>query len=235
LIILFWAIVLRFTGLGARPLDGDEGVMIQTADTASISETIELSRVDAHPPLSFITNYLSWHYLSKSEFASRFFSALAGVLLVVVVYKFVELALSQKIALITSLLVATSPHLIAFPQENRMYSIFALFVFCSLYFFTLATQKLKLYYFALFIIFDILMVYTHLVGWVIIASQGLFCLWSLAQNRKIFLPFFVSFDIIFLLFLPILNPTIKQIQGRKIDQPIGVSIAESAVGLGKAL
>ena len=235
LVILFLAIILRFSGLGTRPLDGDEGVMIQTADTNSLRETIELSRIDAHPPLSFITNYVSWHYLGESEFASRFFSALAGVLLVLVTYKFIELAFSQKIALVTSLLVAVSPHLIAFSQENRMYSILALFAICSLYYFVLAIKNLTIGYLTLLIIFDILTLYTHLVGWVIIVAQGLFYLYRLKENRKIFVPFFISFGIILLLYLPILNPTIAQINGRKLDQPIGMSAKESIIGLGKAV
>ncbi|TSC93135.1 MAG: hypothetical protein CEN89_250 [Candidatus Berkelbacteria bacterium Licking1014_7] len=248
ILIIFLAAILRLSFLGERPFDGDEGVMLQFASEPNINRTLELSRTDAHPPFSFITNYFSWNYLGQSEFWIRFLPALAGIALIYAIYKLTNLYFTQKIALLTAFLTAISPHLITFSQENRMYSFLTLFGFCSLYFFTklllkignplqkiLPLKRTLLLDIFFLILSNTFLVYTHHIGWIIILAEAIFWLYRLKNNRLIFIPFFLGLALTFLLYLPILNTTLAQFQGRGLDQAIGFNLIGSAKGFAKAL
>lgn len=248
LIILALAAIFRLGWLGDRPYDGDEGVLLKFASQTNINRTLAMSVSDAHPPLGYILSYFSWHYLGQTEFWSRFLPALFGIALIYAIYKLTKIYFKEKIALLTALLAAFSPHLISFSQEDRTYSLLAFLSILSMYFFSvLIAKKVKpsagqtlvksVYSLPLFLsltLSNAALVYTHHVGWIIVAAEIIYWLANLKARRKVFVPLLLSFGITFLLFLPILNSTLNQIEGRKADQAIGLSIRGSMAGLAKA-
>jgi mannosyltransferase len=91
---------------------------------------------DFHPPLYYLILHYWTAFFGGSEIALRIPSVIAGILTIYVVYLIGRELSNQKTGLMGALLLATSGLHIYYSQEARMYSLAALFVALSVYFFT---------------------------------------------------------------------------------------------------
>lgn len=122
LIILLIAAALRFHALGAKSLWLDEIISIRRV-RGSFGEMIaEVALHDGHPPLYYILQYGA-KALGGGEAAARAPSALAGILLVYVVYRIARKMLGQPAGLAAAGLCALSAFQVYFSQEARPYSL----------------------------------------------------------------------------------------------------------------
>jgi len=135
--ILFAALLLRLSGLGARSIWTDEG-STWTAASAPLRELIRLcAQKDASPPLFYLLTSLALR-LGDTEAWLRSVSVVAAVGIVWLTYRIARLAVSRSEASLAAVLVALSPHQLMFAQEARTYMLVAAFTTWSLYLFARA-------------------------------------------------------------------------------------------------
>ena len=128
-IILFVTFVLQFYALGARTFHGDE--------QGSILEAFELGK-NANS-LPYFALLRLWLVGGNDEFWLRSLSAWSAIGAVAVAYIVARKITSVRIAVITALLLATSPFLVVYGQQIRFYTLalwialFAIWAFVTLF------------------------------------------------------------------------------------------------------
>ena len=219
LLLLALAAGLRFYHLGFKSLWGDE---IWTASwsrpgLAAIAHTLTRP---PDMPIIYMLVHLSTRIGGETEFWVRFPSALFGVVAVYYLYKLANLWLENRVAMIAAFLLAISPLLIWYAQDARYYALLSALTVGTVYYFyrALAAPKVSFRYGAIFILFSVLSIYTHLFsGWYLLAL-GMFALILLARRWRernqasdswrdtVFL-LLVSGGVILLLSLPVVRLT----------------------------
>lgn len=117
------AFLLSAWALDARSLWGDEAFSVW----ASKQDAIKLiAGLDAQPPLYHLALGVARALFGESVFAIRFISVMCGVLLVAIGANIGQRIGGVYVSILTALLLATSPILIYFMQEARMYTLAAL-------------------------------------------------------------------------------------------------------------
>lgn len=138
---------------------------------------------DNHPPLYYVTLKLWTGVFGYSEIALRSLSVLFGLLLIVYVYKLaLSIKNSRQFAAISALFVATSPFLIYYSQEARMYMMAAFFAVAAIYYFLLLIDKDERDHWILFSIY-----YTGLIltDYVPVFLYPLFFVYPLLKKKKL--------------------------------------------------
>lgn len=228
-LILILALVLRLINLN------------QSFWLDEIAQVVESSRpfsqqwqipIDFHPPLfHYLVHF--WLLLGKSECWLRSSSVILGVLAVYFLYLLVKKLTSKKIAIFSSLLLATSPFHIYYSQELRPYSLACLLGIVSMYLFLKLLEKKS--WFMPFVLINILGVYTlYFFPFVLVAQ--LFILLFLRKERL--LDWLKNVLIAVLFFLPWVPLFLSQLQtGREWARisPVWLSMVsasrEKALGM----
>ncbi len=124
LLIVVLAAFLRFHRLGAQSFWNDEGNSARLAER-SVSLILAGAAGDIHPPGYYLL-LAAWRAaLGHSEFALRGLSALAGIVLVALVYRLGKQYFDEPAALASAFFAAVHPALIYYSQEARMYELVA--------------------------------------------------------------------------------------------------------------
>lgn len=126
------AFFTRVNALAAQSLWNDEGTSVALAQT-SVNAIINAAARDIHPPLYYLLLSGWIQGAGISEFAVRFLSVLAGVLVVAVTFRIAREFFNRNIALIAALLSALNPFQVYYAQETRMYIWVTLFACLSLW------------------------------------------------------------------------------------------------------
>ncbi len=130
------AFILRVHDLGRWDLTFDEAASIWIARKPP-PDMIRylLGAFHEHPP-SYYLSLWAWTQLAgQSEFVLRFWSVLAGVLSVPLIYIWLRRLIGRGTGLIGALLLALSPFHIYYSQDVRMYPLVGMLALLSLIFF----------------------------------------------------------------------------------------------------
>lgn len=174
LVILVLGCGLRLYQLGEKSLWTDELVVISNAvSIVDIKSFLAHTRSDDLPKFySLLFKY--WMMLGKSEFTMRTLSVVFGCFLIIITYALSRLFFDTKTSIYAALLTATSPFLLIYDREIRMYSLFALLSTLSTYIFIRSLRENKNVLWVLYAIVNIINVYTHYYALLVIAVQWLF-------------------------------------------------------------
>ncbi len=178
---------LRLWALGEKGLAYDEAATALMA-RATPAEIIifHWNAGFEHPPFWQLT-MVGWSALfGQSEFMLRLLPALAGALAVPLSWAWVRRMwpTRQWLAIVTSLLVATSPILIFYSQEARMYTIVVLLALLSLVAATALVQRPGWGVALAFIVANWLMVGYHYYSLLLIGAELLFFLLVAVYRRS---------------------------------------------------
>jgi len=185
--ILVVAAFLRLKGLNFQSLWGDELFSIyHSSPDFSIFRIVGVSRWDPHPPL-FLLLLHSWMKLfGYNEFSPRLFTAVIGILSVFPVVLLGKEIFNRQAGLIAGLLVSVNFYHLYYSQEVRPYILLFLFTTLSFLFFIkdLKEQgkKNRLFY----VLYTILMLYTHYYGLFILLSQFIYLAFYYGFQKKLF-------------------------------------------------
>jgi len=133
-IIVLIAAALRFHALGAKSLWFDEIISVRRARGTFVEMIREVAGHDGHPPLYYALQYAA-RALGTGEAAARVPSALAGIVLVYVVYRIARKMLGEYAGLAAAGLCALSAFQVYFSQEARPYSLAMLLAAISFWLF----------------------------------------------------------------------------------------------------
>lgn len=132
LIALAVSFFVRVNALASQSLWNDEGTSVALART-SWSAIVNAAAQDIHPPLYYLLLNIWIQGAGISEFALRFLSVSAGVLVVALTFRIAREFFDQDVAVIAAVLAALNPFQVYYAQETRMYIWVTLFACLSMW------------------------------------------------------------------------------------------------------
>ena len=178
-------IVLRYKGLTFQSHWFDELFSARLSNPAhSFSTVYQQAMSDVHPPFYPILLWLWYHLVGFSEFSGRALAMIIGTLGIFFTYLLGKELYNKEVGIYSSYIAATNYFLIYYAQEVRSNILLYLFsVLSYLYFIRLLgnyTTKNLFYY----ILFSILLMYTHYFGFFLVASQVFVFLYYLIKDKE---------------------------------------------------
>jgi len=231
--IIVLAVVLRLININ-QSLWLDEAISFQAVTEYSLKNLItDFLSKDFNPPLYYLILFFWLKIVPNSEFFIRIPSLVFGVLSCLFVYKIYKfLFKNRKGAFWASLLLATSSLHIYYSQEARAYSLSAFLAILSIYYFLKVINNENIIFIIYYLLFSVLMLYSHYTTWLIFPSQWFYFLISRKwEQKKSAVKLLISNILIFLLFVPFLPVFLKQI---KVGQKVSSNNQAWAGALGKA-
>lgn len=164
---------------------------------------------DTHPPLYYLLIHWSSAWLGESDFAYRYPSVLAGLLLIPILYQLARRISDEQIALVAALLGAVNPLYIWYAQEARMYTLLTLLAAIATWTLWRALTGRHLFrWLALYLLFAGLAFYTHYTALFLVGAQTVFWVWVLWRRgyRRLLISFVVLGVLMVLPLLPMIVP-----------------------------
>lgn len=215
---------------------GDEGFSA-ILSMKSIPEIIKIISRDTSPPLYNITEHLAFKYFGVSEITIRGLSLFYFLLCILFVYLIATLIWSKKTGLIAALATTLNPFFFIYAFEGRMYSILALGVTASMYFFLriFSFKGKQILNYIGYIFFTLFAIYSHHFAFFAILVQ---VVWTIREffsgKRRTSLGVVKSLILVGVLYIPWLIPLYNQITmvkggfwlGKPTTKDLGVLILD---------
>lgn len=194
LLAITWvAFLLRVNLLSGQSLWRDE---VDTRIFAGWTLQEHLSGMFAighNGPLYFLLLRPWVDYLGASEFTLRFPSAAMGALAVPLMFVLArQLGLSRRTGLITGLLLATSPYLVWYGQEAKMYTLLLALVLAALIAYLKALAGGQNRWWVIFVVVTSVSFYVHILSPLMLPVYGVIALMHRAQLRGRWRPWWLS-------------------------------------------
>lgn len=126
---------------------------------------------DPHPPFHYVLLWLGYNLFGFNEYLGRFISVLSGTLVIPATYYFAKKISSERVGVISAVLVSINTTILYFSTEVRSYELMALCSLLStLYFLNYLLSQKKLYLIAYFG-FSLMLMNLHFFGALIIISH----------------------------------------------------------------
>ena len=165
---------------------GDEGFSA-ILSMKSVPEILKIISRDTSPPLWNLFEHYAFQFFGTGEIVIRGLSLTFFLLAAFFAYKIGALFGNRKTALLALLLTLLNPFFFTYAFEGRMYSILALGVTASMYFFLRAftDEELTFSTKAGFVISTLWALYSHHFAIFAIFLQGIWFLYELAFGRRV--------------------------------------------------
>lgn len=179
------AFLVRAVSLDTQSLWRDEVDALRFA-TAPWSEMLgNFTRPGWNGPLYYVL-LRGWIALAgRSEYAMRFFSLLTGVLCVPLIYALGRRLCSSWVAVTSALLVTTSPYLVWYSQEVKMYTLVLALALLAIYSLRRAIEGGRWPWWVIQVLATSFAFYSHILAALLIPVQVLvyFAWWPMAHKR----------------------------------------------------
>lgn len=192
---------------------GDEGFSA-ILSMKSLPEIIKIIATDTSPPLWNITEWLLFNTLGTAEIYIRGLAFLYFSLTIFFTYKIGKLLWDKKTGLIAAALTFLNPFFFIYAFEGRMYSILALGVTASMYFFLkiMRSKNVEKRDMAGYVIATLWAMYSHHFAMFALMVQGL---WFIREyifgKRKRAMGMLKAFVFVGIGYLPWVVPLYKQV------------------------
>lgn len=203
--LILIACVLRFLNPHFQSPWLDEISTLYDADpNLTISELFyNIIYSQVHPPLYFVVSHYFMRCFGFNIETLRFLSAIFGILSIYMFYKLGKVAFSEKVGLVSALLLAINTGYFGLSLEARSYTLLILLLISSTYFFVKLIKVFEYKNLGYLTIINIFTSYTSYFGTIFIVSQSLFILYYLWNKEyKLFFLFTLSYFIVLVFFLP---------------------------------
>jgi 4-amino-4-deoxy-L-arabinose transferase-like glycosyltransferase len=176
--LILLAFALRVSGLEYQSLWRDEVDAIRFA-TGPLAEVLRLFvEPGQNGPLYYLL-LRPWLLLAgQSEFGLRFSSVIPGVLAVVLVYRlsrrllpYAQSSRSEAVSLLAALLAATSPYLVWYSQEGKMYALVVVLTLVSMDRFLAAVHRGGCRRWTAYVVATTAAFYVHLLAILLVPVQ----------------------------------------------------------------
>jgi 4-amino-4-deoxy-L-arabinose transferase-like glycosyltransferase len=191
---------------------GDEGFSA-ILSMKSVPEILKIISRDTSPPLWNLTEHLAFQIFGRSEIVIRSLAFLYFLGAVFFTYKIGRFFWDKKTAIISSILIFLNPFFFTYAFEGRMYSILALGVTASMYFFLkiLFDQKASTKNIVGYVIATLWAMYSHHFAIFALFIQFAWFLKELAtRNFQFTKKMFKGFILVAIGYLPWLIPLYNQ-------------------------
>jgi len=181
-LILALGFAVRLWAASGTFLNPDEAQHFLVANRTSLALAYKSSLTLAHPPLLIFVLYF-WRYLGDSELVLRMSSVIAGILFCYVFFKWLEIILGRRAALLGLTFVCLLPPLVSLSAQVRQYSLLLLFMASAAYLYERALAEDSARLMVLFSISLYLAMLSHYSAMFFTASIGVYAAIRLAEKR----------------------------------------------------
>ena len=181
--MLALAAAVRFWGLGRESIWLDEAISIWNA-TEGVAHAIRYRAGTLHPPLYELALGCWVRVAGRSEAAVRFPSAVFGVLACYWVYLLGKELADRRVGLVAGLLTALAYYPLKYSQEARMYSMLMALSVASVLLVWRAVRGGKVWTWVGLGFVNVVLVYTHLFGFLVVGVENLFFLYVWLRTRR---------------------------------------------------
>ncbi len=203
LCLILLAFALRLYHLDYQSLWRDEVDAILFAGR-SLSDLAPLFLNSGHNgPLYYAVLHLWIRLVGDSEFGVRFLSVVCGVLAVPLLFRLGRRWVGGTGGLVAALLCATSPYLVWYAQEGKMYALLFLLSVASTYIYQLALEEDRVYLWAGYLLLLASSLYVHLLSILIVPFHLLLFLVTWPQYRRAWKSWLATFVVLALPYLPL--------------------------------
>lgn len=173
---------------------------------ADLADIFRMLPGENNPPLYFLLLHFWIKIFGISAVSVRFLPLVFSVVTAIVLFRIGQRFFSVKMGIVAALLFTFSNYQMVFAHEARVYSLFALLTACSMYLFMrMRTQPGSVKMVLFYTLVNILLVYSHFFGFLVIGTQ-LFTLLVLRDYRKTILKqVLISTLLILISFTPYLS------------------------------
>jgi len=219
-------ILLKIVFLDSQSIANDEpfSIYIAQLDVPYIIHHLSLGN---NPPLWEIILHYWIKSFGISAFSVRFLPMIFSSLTVIFIYKIGKEFFNNRIAWVSALLFTFSDYQIYFSHEARVYALFALLTSISMYAFLKLYVKVKNKYFAILVLSNAFLIYSHFFGFFVIGIQLFIILFQFSKSNKFFKSVIISQIIVFCLYLPYFPTFIERLlcsnQGNWVKPPNGIT------------
>ncbi len=183
LLVLLLAFALRFYHLDERALGTDETWSLRFTEQLATGTFFENVGTHAHPPFFYALMVPFWLVSDHSLYFLRFIMVLFGLLSIYLTYLLGQKAFSERVGLLSSLLLALSPFHLIYSQQFRPYIfLMCLFVLSLLLLFSYLKTK-KTTPLVLLALVGVLSFYSHVFAAFFVAAE--FILLAVASSFKV--------------------------------------------------
>lgn len=206
-IILVFGIILRIFCLEENGLWIDEiWSMHYSHSSKTIAEIIAACKADTHPPFFDILLHVVLSFTNDYEFTGRYVGLFFGIIGIILTQYYVfKITQSRRISLIAMALVSLNYFHIIYSFEGRFYSLVYVLSLISIAEIILFLSYKKLKHLIIFAISNIVFVYTHYYGGILLTALSLVVgfLWIIKEiSIKTFAKYLAACVVIFVSFLP---------------------------------
>ncbi len=166
---------LRIHHLGEKEYNQDELFSIHRS-SLPVQEIIGSAGNEPHPPLYYLMLHFWMGLFGDSEIATRALSLVLGIVSLFLMYHLGALLFDRGTGIIASLMLSLSTFHITYSQESRMYSLMAMLTLASLFFFIKMTRERSVQVTGGYLLFSMLLMYSHIYGLFIVLAQNLYVL-----------------------------------------------------------
>jgi len=173
---------LKFFMIDAISIGHDEPLSITIASNAILEIPL---LTDNNPPLFYFLLHYMIDWFGSEAFAIRFIPCLFGVLLSGLIYVFGEKYLSHKVGLFAAILYTFSTVYHHHSHNARVYTMFAFLALLSMYYYlSYINNKENKQNLIKLMAVNIIMIYSHFFGLILIGFQGIFFLFFIKNSRE---------------------------------------------------
>ena len=174
LLILIAGLGLRLYRLNDQSVWFDEAFSLTAANRPLGEMTATVVEDFVHPPLHYYLLHGVFRTLGFGDFQARLVSVVFGTLTIAVMFLLGRYVYDTAAGLIGALLMAVSQLAVMYSQEARPYAMAVFFTACSILCFVVALRERRRMAWAGFLLFGILMLYTHYYTVLILAGLLLY-------------------------------------------------------------
>lgn len=198
--ILIFNAILKFSMIDSISIGHDEPLSMTIASN-SILELPLLT--DNNPPLFYFLLHYMLEWFGNEAFVIRFIPCLFGVMLSGLTYAFGEKFLNHKVGLFAAILFTFSTVYHHHSHNARVYTMFAFLAVLSMYYFlSYINDKANKRNLKYLMVVNIIMIYSHFFGLILIGFQGIFFLFFMRNKREDIFSYIKYMSIVGFSFVP---------------------------------
>lgn len=178
----------------------DEYISWQIAAIPLGQKFIDAVVSQCHMPFYYLYLKFFIHFFGNSDLMLRLTSVITGILAIPAMYFVGKEFKDTRLGILCAAMTALSSFSIYFSQEVRFYSLLFLFASLSLLFTLRLGRKQTLSNFIFYLIFNLLIIFTHTIGFIFVIFNLIFLsVWLLKTDNKYKKPIIAVWSVVFLL------------------------------------
>jgi mannosyltransferase len=221
LVIVLVALALRLYGLDQQSFWSDEGLAVHYASPPA-AELLQRIRVGFHNPSYFLGLHVWMATLGTSDWAIRFFSLVASLLAIPLMYRLGRLLYGAPVGLMAAFLLAVNPFAIYYAQEARMYAQILALSLAALLFFAHALRRNTVFAWIGFVLLSVAALYTHYFAALAPLAAAAFYVvsWVRGRYRSLTVRWLASQVALVVLYAPWLANALKMTSAESWQEPV---------------